>query len=360
VLSAADHLRSAIAEAGGAIPFERFMELALYGNDGFYTTAGRAGRRGDFITSPEVGPLFGAVVARALDVWWEELGRPSTFTVVDAGAGPGTLARAVLAARPRCLEALDYVAVEVSDAQRERHPNGVRSTADVPDVPITGVIIANELLDNLPFRLAVFDGGWREALVTVDGDRFVEILGARIDHPLLPTDAPHGARAPLQVRASSWVRNRLRSLHAGRLVVIDYSVPSTASLARRPWREWLRTYRGHERGEHYLRSPGTQDITTDIAVDQLVLAAGAPAWVGTQAEALRAWGIDDLVEEGRSHWRDLTGAPDLTAMRMRSRVSESEALLDPSGLGRFGVAVWNAPAEPPVDARGRVPGSGVQ
>ena len=78
------------------------MELALYGAEGFYTKAdgGSAGRRGDFITSPEVGPLFGAVIARYLDAEWKRIGRPDVFTVVDAGAGPGTLARSVLAARP--------------------------------------------------------------------------------------------------------------------------------------------------------------------------------------------------------------------------------------------------------------------
>ena len=74
------------------------MDLALYGEHGFYASGGRAGRRGDFITSPEVGPLFGAVLARAIDAWWNELGRPSDFAVVEAGAGPGTLARAILAA----------------------------------------------------------------------------------------------------------------------------------------------------------------------------------------------------------------------------------------------------------------------
>ena len=57
---------------------------------------GSAGRRGDFITSPEVGPLFGVVIARYLDAEWERIGRPDPFTVVDVGAGPGTLARSVL------------------------------------------------------------------------------------------------------------------------------------------------------------------------------------------------------------------------------------------------------------------------
>ena len=62
---------------------------------------------------PEVGPLFGAVVARFLDAEWERARTTSTFTVVDAGAGPGTLARSVLAAAPACAVALRYVAVEV-------------------------------------------------------------------------------------------------------------------------------------------------------------------------------------------------------------------------------------------------------
>ena len=88
------------------MPFSEFMAEALYGPDGFYTTGGRAGRRGDFITSPEVGPLFGAVVARYLDAEWQRIGRPGEFTVVDAGAGPGTLARSVLAAGPECSSAM--------------------------------------------------------------------------------------------------------------------------------------------------------------------------------------------------------------------------------------------------------------
>ena len=122
----------------GPVPFSEFMADALYGPDGFYTSGGRAGRRGDFITSPEVGPLFGAVVARFLDAEWKRLGRPEPFTVVDAGAGPGTLARSVLAAEPECSAAMRYVAVEVSRrsgpsipmaSSRRRPCPTVRSTA---------------------------------------------------------------------------------------------------------------------------------------------------------------------------------------------------------------------------------------
>jgi SAM-dependent MidA family methyltransferase len=313
------------------------MREALYGERGFYRLEGRAGRRGgDFLTSPEVGPLFGAVLSRALDGWWDELDQPDPFAVVDAGAGPGTLARSILAAHPRCSDALRLVAVEVSNAQRASHPEGVQSRSTMPDEPFAGVVIANELLDNLPFRLLVFDGGWREAWVARDGERFVEVLRPLDDPPpWLPPTAPHGARIPWQQDAMRWVSATLSGLTRGRLVAVDY-MSSTPALAVRPWREWLRTYRGHDRGGHYLASPGEQDITAEVALDQLP----EPDVVRTQAQFLQRWGIDELVEEGRREWSANAARPTVAAMTMRSRVREAEALLDPRGLGSFSVAEW--------------------
>src|SRR5262245_17990925 len=82
----------------GPIRFGEFIDAALYDPTfGFFTRGGGAGRRRDFLTSPEVGPLFGAVLARVLDAWWDELERPDPFTSVDCGAGAGTLARAIVA-----------------------------------------------------------------------------------------------------------------------------------------------------------------------------------------------------------------------------------------------------------------------
>ncbi len=344
--SASDHIAAAIVAARGAIRFDRFVELALYGESGFYTTTGRAGRRGDFLTSPEVGPLFGAVVARWLDHEWEQQGRPSPFTVIDLGAGPGTLARSVLAARPLCIEAMKYVAVERSATQRAQHPDHVLSLGELPEGPCEGVILANELIDNLPFRLAVFDGGWREAYVAAAQGRFVEMLRP-LENPGdvdLPASPPHGARAPLHSAAGELLIEARSRLRRGRLVIIDYAVATTHHLALRPWREWLRTYRDHERGAHYLVEPGSQDITTEVALDQLVTALGPATAVRSQAQWLQRWGIDDLVEEGRRVWRERADRPDLEAMRMRSRISEAEALLDPAGLGAFVVAEWQIDA----------------
>ena len=337
-----DEIRAEIA-ASGSIPFERFMELALYGEQGFYMRAdgGSAGRRGDFITSPEIGPLFGTVVARYLDAEWERIGRPGDFTVVDIGAGPGTLARSVLAARPACIEALRYVAVEISDAQRARHPDAVESSAQLPSGQIDGVVIANELLDNLPFRLAVFDQGWREAFVDVDAlGHFVEVLSAPFDPmpSMLPPNPMFGSRTPLIDAAAAAIADARTLVRSGSVVAIDYGAARTTLLAGRPWRDWLRTYRDNERGKHYLTDPGTQDITIDVPFDQLP----EPDAIRSQSQFLQRWGIGELVEEGKRVWAEQAARPGLEAMKMRSRIRESEALLDPAGLGGFLVAEWRA------------------
>lgn len=315
------------------------MSLALYGPDGFYATTGRAGRRGDFLTSPEVGPLFGTVLARAIDDVWVKLGEPKGFTIAEVGAGPGTLARSILAAAPRCLQAGTYVAVELSDAQRALHPEGITSVATLPEHIEHGVIIANELLDNVPFELWVYDDGWKEAYVVSSGDGFAEVLMKKPVPSCLPSRAPLGSRAPVQKAAGEWLDSALFVLAHGRVIAIDYCTALTAEVASMPWREWLRTYAGHNRGVHYLKNVGEQDITSQVLIDQLS-AIKEPDAVRTQSQFLQLWGIDELVQEGKRMWEESAAAPTLSAMKMRSRISEAEALLDPSGLGNFTVLEW--------------------
>ncbi len=334
--SAADSITAAIEAAGGAISFEQFMSLALYGDGGFYQDGGKAGRRGDFITSPEVGPLFGAVVARYLDHCWMALGRPEVFDVVECGAGPGTLARAIFDAQPKCLPALKYFAVEISEAQRALHPDFVESLDSFPNKEINGVVLANELLDNLPFRLFVFDGKWKEAYVAVGGgDRFIEVLRDAVEVPsVLPSIAALGARAPIQSAVSNWLELVAKRINKGSILIFDYCSSSTSEISAAPWREWLRTYKDHGRGEHYLLNPGAQDITTQVMLDQMVQQFPAIS-VTSQKAWLVQWGIEELVEEGLQYWEEHKHAPNVQAMKMRSRKVESESLMDEKGLGTF-------------------------
>ena len=321
----------------GPIPFSRYMELALYHpTSGFYA-AGGAGRRRDFITSPEVGPLFGAVLARAIDHWWDELGQPDRFTFVEAGAGPGTLARTVLRSPLRCRDALAYVTVESSGAQRELHPEGVTPLEVMPDDVGVGVVFANELLDNLPFDLLWTGGsGWREVRIGADGRALHEVVVESVSATTNTGPAPGEMRVPRQTAAASWLRHALATLQRGRVVVVDYAV---ASYPTDPTREWLRTYSDQGRGGDPLDAPGTKDITADVDISQLAAVASIEALHG-QADWLRRMGVDELVAEGRQYWNEHRSAPDLKAFEMQSRSTESAALLDPAGLGGFTVIEW--------------------
>jgi len=382
----------------GPLSFSELLELALYDPEqGFFETAGGAGRReADFITSPEVGALFGGVLARALDSWWEDLGRPDPYVVVEAGAGRGALARDVLAARPACAPTLRYVLVERSEHQRARQaallplelpslvlgpvesgeagdadggqPWGgvggagevgdddterrrvrgrgplVTALPELPAEPIVSVVVANELLDNIPFDvLERRDEGWYEVRVGERAGGLVEVpvparAGPAREADRLVPDARPGARVPLQDGARTWLRDALALVTRGRVVAIDYA-DTTPSMARRPWTEWVRTYRGHGRGGHPLEHLGDQDVTCEVAWDQLARHR-PPTQLRTQADFLRAHGLEELVETARRRWHEGAARADLDALAARSRVTEAGALVDPAGLGRFGVLEW--------------------
>jgi SAM-dependent MidA family methyltransferase len=152
----------------------------------------------------------------------------------------------------------------------------------------------------------------------------------------LPQTASLGSRAPIQDAAASWVRDSLSKIDHGRLLLFDYCSASTAETALTPWREWLRTYRDQGRGTHYLSDPGSQDVTTQVIFDQLP--AGFTS--STQSDFLKQWGIDELVHEGMEYWEKLKHAPDVAAMKMRSRSTEAISLTDFLGHGAFEVCEY--------------------
>jgi SAM-dependent MidA family methyltransferase len=367
---------------GGPITFERFQAAAL---DAYFAGGGGAGRAGrDFVTSPEVGTLYGALVATALDATWRRLDEPDPFVVVDAGGGRGQLLADVLRARPACAPALRAVLVERSPRLRaeardrlaleppeaaigafaagpDDTPQPVRATGpivtaldDLPDVAVTGVIVANELLDNLPVRLVeARRGGWREVRVGLDDEgRFVELP---VDAPddlvaaaaeLVGDDTPApGARLPIPVGADDWLTRAGEALRRGELWVVDYADETAGLLARGPSGRagWLRTYRGHGPGSSPLDAPGTQDVTTDVPLAWLRRAAVRSglrvARETSQADWLRDLGVAERAAEGQARWEAGAHRGDLDAVAGRSRALEAAALTDPSGLGAHRVAI---------------------
>ena len=384
------------------IRFDAYMDEVLYGASGFYERGGHPGTRdGDFATSVELGSLFARCVAIYLDRTWHELGRPDPFVVVEGGAGRGTLCREVFGHAGQCREALRYVMVERVEHQRDealatiegRDGSGggpesrVVAAADLPVGPFVGVVLANELLDNLPFRLLEQSTtGWHEIYVTqaapgatagaadapdfaphvapgvaagvaagrvagadpvgVEGVRRAPIYGIEVPQEAptdaasmadaLVPDAEPGTRVPLQLKAAVWVRRALALLERGRVLVFDYGVLSTAGLASRPQTDWLRTYRSQRRGHDPLREPGTADVTCEVAFDQLP----PGATLSTQADWLSDAGIDTLTAGARTTWDRSRAAPTAEALAARALLDEASALTDPDRFGAFWVAEW--------------------
>lgn len=329
--------------------FDQFMDEALYGPSGFYVRGGRpAARGGDFATSVELGTLFAQCIAGYLDRTWDDLGRPSPFVVVEGGAGRGTLCRDVLAHVEECSDALQYVMVERVARQRNEaleaigESQPVRAAPDLPDGPFVGVVLANELLDNLPFRLLERSKtGWQEIHLAPEGS--AEVLweapadASAMAETLAPGVAP-GARVPLQLKAAVWIRRALRSLERGRLLVFDYGVRRTTELAQRPQSEWLRTYRSQRRGQNPLHAPGTADITCDVAFDQLP----PGATLSTQADWLIGAGIESMTAKARARWQRSRSNPTADTLAARTLLDEAAALTDPDGMGAFWAAEWHA------------------
>jgi SAM-dependent MidA family methyltransferase len=215
---------------------------------------------------------------------------------------------------------------------------------ELPALELRGVVLANELLDNLPFGIAERGPtGWLEVRVAREQHGFAEVLvpaepgdARALDAAVEGVTVAEGVRLPIPRGADQWLADCARVLHGGSLVVFDY-VDDAAGIVARGADGWLRTYRAHERGGPPLDAPGEQDITADIVREQLAHAAHAAGFTVasdvTQAEWLRDLGIEELAESGRRTWEARAHVGDLDAIAARSRVVEAAALTDPNGLG---------------------------
>jgi NADH dehydrogenase [ubiquinone] 1 alpha subcomplex assembly factor 7 len=330
-----DAIRAAI-EAGGPLAFDAFMEHALYGPGGFYERP-PVGPRGDFVTSPHVHPVFGKMVGRAIRRLAAAMGNPVPLRLVEVGAGDGTLAAQILDELSD--GPVTYTAVERSRGARRElgSVEGVDVADEMPDR--ADVVLANELLDNLPFRRIRGD---REVRIGLDGDRLVEVEVPWTGEPGAPgveTIVPDGAHA--------FVSRLAGVLSPGYALLIDYGdVGSTGGD--------VHGYREHHVVEDPLERPGTADIT--VGVDFALLAERARAdglrafGPVTQREAMIALGYGPWVRQELDRQSSLLSERrGVDAIHAWSGRGAASLLVDPAVLGRFR---WLVLASPDLDAPG--------
>jgi len=286
------HLREIIQEqifaAGGAIPFSRFMEMCLYTPGLGYYSAGAAkfGAAGDFVTAPELGPLFAACVADAVAPVLRQLGPEAEF--VELGGGSGAFAEVALK-KLLALDALParYAILEPSadlrqrqrERLQERLPPLLFELVEWLDAPPqqswNGVLFANEVVDALPTpRFSLRDGEVFEEHVALDGEgRFIRsdrpadaLLAAAARHVerQLPAAFADGYRSELLPQLPYWVQAVVGGMQRGALLFIDYGHPRAEYYQPQRSDGTLRAFRRHQVSDDVFAWPGLQDITASV------------------------------------------------------------------------------------------------
>ena len=371
----AAHLHDAIADAGGTLPFDRFMELALYAPGLGYYSAGarRFGRDGDFVTAPELSPLFGRCVAAQAAEVLEALGGGD---LLELGAGRGTLAADLL----ETLAAADrlpdrYLVLDLSGSLREeqratlarRVPEllGRVQWLDAPPADgFRGVMIGNEVADALPVsRFRVGAGGVEEAHVATAGDGFAwawRPAGAELATGVGAVVAevgalPEGYVSEVCPRLAPWIASLAAPLAAGALLLVDYGYPRREYyLPERSDGTLQCHYRQRAHGDP-LRLVGLQDITAHVDFTALAEAGDAVglavAGYTTQAHFLLGCGLDGLLA---------ASDPADTAAHL-ALMQQARALTLPGEMGeRFQVLALSRGLDQPLrgfalrDLRGRL------
>jgi SAM-dependent MidA family methyltransferase len=335
----------AIDSAGGFLPFDRYLQMALYEPGlGYYVAGARKfGAGGDFVTAPEMTPLFGAALATQVAAI---LAATPDREIVELGAGTGALAADLLVAlATRGTPAARYRIVEVSAEleERQRATIAARAPAELtrvewseglPDT-IDGAVVMNEVLDAIPAHLIARRGGrWQERGVTRQGDSFVAAERPLADARLI---ALATARFPAQgdyaseinLAGEALVELIGRRLASGAMLIVDYGFPRSEYYhPQRSDGTLMGHYRHHAHADPFFW-PGLSDLTTHV--DFTAIAdAGARAGLtvagyASQASFLLSCGLLDRLQT--------VGAPDSTEyLRAASAV---QTLTSPAEMGEL-------------------------
>lgn len=314
-----DHIQKQIEQAGGRLGFDRFMELCLYAPGlGYYVAGARKfGAEGDFVTAPEISPLFSRCLARQCVQVLQEIG---TGELLEFGAGTGTMAADILAE----LEQLDclpqaYLILELSPDLKCRQQETLQQKVphlahlvkwldELPGSGFKGVVLANEVLDAMPVqRFRIESGQVREQYVGWQDEKLISIWDSPTSSGLVPAvedlalDQAEGFESEINLRANPWVGSLGEIVDAGAVILIDYGYPQAEYYHPQRSEGTLMCHYRHRAHHDPFILPGLQDITAHVdfsAVADAGLKAGFEiGGFTTQTFFLMGCGLDSMLAE---------------------------------------------------------------
>lgn len=343
-------------QAQGPIGVDTWMQACLADPEhGYYMTRDPFGRRGDFITAPEISQMFGELLGLWAAVVWQQMGSPDAFRLVEIGPGRGTLMADALRATanvPGFAGAVNVHMVETSSALKavqEKTLAGAVSPvnwhldiAEVPDDPM--ILIANEFLDALPARQFIrHQDAWHERRIDMKRDAFVFVIGEAVDDSDIPASLREADPGSI-FEVSDAVRDVTAAISArlaqsgGAALLIDYGHEKSGL------GDTLQALKGHGYADP-LADPGEQDLTVHVDFDaagRSAAAAGARVWGPlAQGDLLERLGIAARAAALLAG-ADKSQAQDIATARRR--------LVDTEAMGRLFKAMAlthpDAPAPP--------------
>ena len=344
------------------ITFAEFMELALYHpQQGYYATnqSGK-GIQSDFFTSSHLGADFGELLAQQFAQMWEILERPNPFTLIEMGAGQGLLVQDILRYLNKhhfaCFEALRYIIVEKSPAlaaeQQRRFGKFAESWGslswktweEIPKDSIVGCCFSNELVDAFPVHQVVRVGetlqeiyvnpSFQETISELSTLKLLEYF-ENVDVNLTAQNYPEGYRSEVNLQALDWLETVSDRLHQGYLLTIDYGYSAQRYYSPTRTQGTLQCYYQHAHHSNPYVAIGRQDITAHVNFTALERRGEQ---FGLQNMGLTQQGLF-LMALGLGDRLSALSNSDQSLQNILSRRESLHALMNPMGLGNFGVLI---------------------
>jgi SAM-dependent MidA family methyltransferase len=356
-----DHI---LASPQQRITFAEYMELTLYTPQlGYYARSSqRIGSQGDFFTSPHLGRDYGELLAIQVVQMWQLLGESQLFTVVEMGAGQGLLASDMLRYwqqhQPKLLASLDYIIIETAPAmvasqQRLLSDWPVRwsNWAELPEEELVGCVFANELIDALPVhQVMIEDGELKEVYVSSTAEQQLVEQVAELSTTKLQQyfelaniqigDYAAGYRTEVNLAAMDLIKTIAQKMRCGYLLLIDYGY--NADRYYNPMRDQgtLQCYYQHRHHNDPYIHIGNQDLTAHVDFSSLMRQGAAVGLqqigLTKQGLFLMALGLSDRLAQVTNTSVTNQNTDGMAILQQRQALHQ---LIDPTGLGGFGVLI---------------------